>query len=179
MGIVYMLIDKKGKWLFISTMKCATNTIYKCVEGRRIGGFHARPKQRRAPLHWTIKRNPYDRALSIWRSTCLRKGDRYLVKDNIIRCGGNPENFTHFCLHILGKRNDWLFRNQSDWWAGTIIDKYIDINNLKKIEIITGQKLNLTKENTSPEKFVALNSTCIDIINKWAEPDFKYGYTKL
>ena len=97
-------------WLFFSTMKCATNTLYELLP--KVGGvqkwsvdnnpgFHPRPVERMADVHFTVCRNPYDRAVSIWASTCLRGGDRYGTKAQVEKEGGNYgnlEDFVRTCL---------------------------------------------------------------------------------
>ena len=66
------MIILPNKWLFVSTMKCATNTLYKDLKDQVRGTFwdggqefHAIPNKRVAPIHWTVVRNPFDRAVSI------------------------------------------------------------------------------------------------------------------
>jgi len=92
-------------WLFVSTMKCATNSLYAALPEtgatRHGRGFHPRPSKRLRPLQWTVVRNPYDRAVSIWASTCLRHGDRYKAKARIRSVGGDPESFDDFVAACL------------------------------------------------------------------------------
>lgn len=173
-------------WLFVSTMKCATNTMYSVLPGEKIGqGFHPRPQERLEPIHFTICRNPYDRAVSIWAATCFREDDRHQAQARIRDMGGDPENFTDFCRYCLSESfewswNDWLFRNQSEWHLGAVLDRIIPIENLKAVEEIVGELPDLPTENKSKHKpwEEYLNPEVIHRINKWAGDDFQYGYEK-
>ena len=99
-----MIIHPDG-WVFVSTMKCATNTMYKVlpeIGGHRVqGGFHARPRVRIYDTHFSVCRNPYDRAVSIWASTCLRHGDRYNAVNKIKSDGGRHDSFEDFCKSVV------------------------------------------------------------------------------
>lgn len=183
----------KGEWAFISTQKCATNTMYKVLPGVRQGQMHHMPNTRVAPIHWTIVRNPYDRAVSLYGSTALRSnGDRYNVRQE---CGGGVPEFETFierCLlvnknkwkHPRGSTHAYLFRNQHDWIKSGIIDNVVHLENLYvEIEELIGLKISQkVKDNASPRKewMSYMTPKAIKLLNKWAEPDFEhYGYQML
>jgi Sulfotransferase family. len=150
-------------WLFISTMKCATNSLYAALPGARYGrGFHSRPAkgERIRPLQWTVVRNPYDRAVSIWASTCLREGDRYRAKARIRSVGGEPESFDDFVAACLanGYRwaggHGWLFRNQADWLDGVVIDRVARFSDLDAdVAAIIGEVISIPAKNESEHGF--------------------------
>jgi len=195
-----MIIHPDGKgghdWLFISTMKCATNSMYKLlpdIGGHRLwntsGNFHARPTGRLAAVHFTIVRNPYDRAVSIWASTCLRDNDRYGAVAKIKSEGGNPGSFEDFCAACLAPppmswaQNSWLFENQSEWIRSFMVDELVHLENLKEeLEEIVGPVPKLPVENPSSHRPFAeyLTIGSVDIINDWAADDFQLGdYDKM
>jgi len=180
----------EGKWCFVSTQKCATNTMYKILPGTRRHSFHHMPTSRVAPLHWSIVRNPYDRAVSLYGSTALREGDRYNVKKE---CGSEHPDFITFvdrCLitpqnkwvHQRKQTHKYLFRNQSDWIDSGIIDQVVHLENLHQdILNLIGLDLELPRENSSTrqgwEKY--MTPEVIEMLNNWAGDDFRYGYEKL
>lgn len=150
-------------WLFVSTMKCATNSLYAALPGVRYGrGFHPRPAkgERIRPLQWTVVRNPYDRAVSIWASTCLRDGDRYRAKARIRSVGRDPESFDDFvtaCLangHRWAGGHAWLFRNQADWLDGLVIDRVARFSDLESdVAAIIGEAISIPVKNESKHGF--------------------------
>jgi len=178
-------------WLFISTIKCATNTLYRAlpaVGGKRAGaGFHGRPDGRERPVQWTVVRNPYDRAVSIWASTCLRDGDRYKAKARVRETGGDPESFADFARACLpgdqrwagGHR--WLFRNQTSWHGGLVLDVFARFEHLAEdVEAIVGEPVNLPRENTSQRGpwIDYYDDETLDVVTAWAGDDvfLEYGY---
>jgi len=202
-----------GKWLYISTMKCATNTLYKAlpeqvpgVEWAGGNNFHAIPglsshpipvggtrgkanlgkQMRLAPVHWTVVRNPYDRAVSIWASTCVRKSSRkdYPIFKHIQSVGGNPLDFDDFVDHILVAQpdlpNPYLYRNQSDWISRFICDLHLPIETLKaELDRRLGISLELPMENKSEhstwEQYYTAETK--QKVCAWAGKDFaNYGY---
>lgn len=189
------MILRKGRWLFISTMKNATNTLYDLLARPEVGGvwagnagFHSIPARRHAPLHWTCCRNPYDRAVSIWASTCMRDENRkrYDAYQAIKKAGGVPECFDDFAKYVLDAqpvlRNPWLWRNQSDWQDQFICDKVIHVEHLKA-EILEHLDFVLPVgpcRNPSPHyswQTYYFNNMTKTLVQKWAGADFeRFGY---
>ena len=180
-------------WLFVSTMKCATNTLYKdlkTIPGTQwVGGnmFHGIPTQRMAPIHWTVVRNPYARAVSIWASTCARRKEareKYDAYTYIKNKGRNPLRFADFVDLVLLEqpplRVPWLYKNQSDWISRFICDEFLHLENLQAdLETKLGITLELSMENTSPhdkwEKYYTPQLK--EKVRQWADLDFLgFGY---
>lgn len=162
--------------------------MYEILDGRSwltlSSDYHARPNHYMAELQFTICRNPYDRAVSIWASTC--KDKKYGVKDWIEKNNGDPakfKDFVRYCLdgsiHWTGV--EWLFRNQTDWYKDTFIDLSIQMENLEEeLEPIIGQ-IDLPIKNTSDHKSWEeyMTPKIVERLNKWAGDDFKLGYEEL
>jgi len=99
-----MRIQNNLGFVYISTPKACTHTIYKILEehfaeGLQKGGFHSRriPRRARNYFRWTCVRNPYSRAVSIWWSACrCHSPDRY----GCISGCGSQKDFKLFA--------DWL-----------------------------------------------------------------------
>lgn len=172
----------ENEWLFISVRKCATNTLYDALPGKRTDRlFHTVPgMSRKAPIHWTVVRNPYDRAVSIWAST--KTSDRYGV---ITRCNNDTsfENFIDSCLLKPMRKEKFLFKNQSDWLKDSIVDKIAKFENLNEdVNSITGLNLNLPRLNVSKrdDYMQYMTPAIIEKLNIWSGEDFQnYNYNKL
>ncbi|MBN2164496.1 MAG: hypothetical protein JXR25_04965 [Pontiellaceae bacterium] len=178
----------KDKWLFVSTRKCATNGMYDSLPGERIGpGFHPRPNGRMAPVHWTIVRNPYDRAVSIWASIWQRSGDRYGIKAALKKEDASFEEFAKLCLTgnldwAPPELNPWLLTNQADWIDGMIIDRVVHFENLREeiSEIVGAIDLKTSNASKHAPWQDYMTPETIRIINEWAAADFEqFGYEKL
>ena len=89
-----MMISDRHKFVFISTPKCATHTMYEFLQRygaqRREGAFHHVhvPKRYADYCLWTVVRNPYARAVSIWwyllhTDTPMGQGRRLLWQNMI------------------------------------------------------------------------------------------------
>lgn len=69
-----MVISNKRKYLFISTPKTGTHSMYKLLttelDGERYGKYHERevPNKCKDYFKFTTCRNPYDRLVSAWNS---------------------------------------------------------------------------------------------------------------
>ena len=176
----------KNHWLFVSTRKCATNAMYDCLPGERVGkGFHPRPQARLAPLHWTIVRNPYDRAVSIWASTCRREGDKYGIKALLKTDHPGFADFARRCLAgnlDWAPRDPWLFKNQSEWIEEMLIDRIVHFETLsEELPGIVGPvDLRISNASNHAAWQEYMTPETIGIINKWAAADFeRFGYEQI
>lgn len=178
-------------WVFVSAMKCATHSMYMLLES--LGGEPYRPRNtmhpvaavRFGPVHFTVTRNPYDRAVSIWAST--KGAAKYRASAWISGQGGDPENFEDFCCYCLDgdphwARVPWLYRNQTDHHQRGIIDTTVQLERLAQdLPEIVGPIGDIPTENRSLRSHWKeyMTPTAIDLINRWAAPDFAFGYERL
>ncbi len=191
------MILLKDKWLFVSTMKCATNTLYDALQkqfegtewfAERQSVFHGIPEKRIAPIHWTVCRDPYDRAVSIWHSTCVRESnqDRYDAHGYIKSLGGDPLNFEDFVEFILSRKprlnNPYLWLNQSEWHDLFICDLFLHIEDLEsELREHLDLDLDLPHLNVSEGRGkwheYYKNEDTMSKVALWAGDDFeRYGY---
>lgn len=152
--------------------------MYAALPGKRTGAYHATTDTRMAPVHWTIVRSPYERAASIWASTCQRRGDSYKAK----QLCGKDLSFENFVRVVLDKNahKHRIFQCQHVHLQNALIDEYARIETLEEdVNRITGLKLNLPVKNKSESSLAEYTPETIEIINRWAHPDFiEYGYEK-
>ena len=167
----------KNEWLYVSTRRCGTNTLYALLPGKRSAQYHIVPKERLAPIHWTVVRNPYDRAVSMWKHALN-------AHQNTLRqiCKKSQPSFELFIEKAL--LSDIVdFWCQTRWLNTGIVDKTIHIENLVEgvLELTRLRINNNFRANKSErDKWETyMNPTIISLINEWADEDFKYGYTKL
>lgn len=119
-----MRINKHFRFVFISTPKACTHTIYQILDKHYSGGlidngFHNNqiPSLYQAYFRWTICRNPYSRMVSVWWSACrLAQLDQYGFREG---CGAKDDfgQFIRWMVKVpeLQRRRQPLIMNQSDW----------------------------------------------------------------
>ena len=170
-------------YIFVSTPKCATNTMYSVLPkhffGKRYGGFHCnRPPRRATWKHtWTIVRNPFDRAVSIWGSTCCNPRYAYW------RLAGGKD-FGTFAAWLAKhpKMDNPVTRPMHDWLSGIRLDSVIHIEHLE--DELKGlpfwREVPLPKLNTHPHSEWPVyykDAKIIADIRTWAGKDFDmFGY---
>jgi len=119
-----MRISMVHRFVYISTPKVCTHTIYRVLDEHYDKGlireaFHSN----QIPPHlwdffvWSVCRNPYTRALSLWWSACrLHPPDQYGFRKG---CGA-ADDFTRFIVWLshtkLSERHE-LMKNQTEWLA--------------------------------------------------------------
>ncbi len=178
-----MLRHKGGDWFYIYTMKCASTSLMKHL--KTVGGkrFDSEPEGRVANIHFAVIRNPYARAVSLWR---YETGGPF-SKKNCEKYSRDYYDFDTFCEYGLHGEYDTkdprMIWNQADWLSQFTVDKYVHLEDLnKELSRIVGPISRVPRENQTSGKpwkeLLTLRS--IDAINLWAEKDFVLGgYEKL
>jgi len=202
-----MRINKKQRFVYVSTPKAGTHTIYRILnehfsDGLLEAGFH----NNRIVDHydkyfrWTVVRNPFTRASSIWYSACrLAHLDQYKFR----ALSGAQNDFPKFTEWMLSvseneRQKQPLLQNQTEWLNPAQPLHIVHLERLEK-ELIQlpfwKDGIEISKLNTTAEKIVAqaevegeqierlsllelyADQKTIDNIIKWAEPDFdNFGY---
>ncbi len=131
-----MIISQRHRFAFISTMKCATNSLTHALltryDGRMPGGLHER-RMDWVPPGWftfSVCRNPYTRAVSLWWSTCMRHDlDRYGFR----KACADPDRLEGFMQWVLGLASlpHDLLLTQSEWHRHTRIDRFLRVEHLE------------------------------------------------
>jgi len=181
------------KYVFISTPKCGTHTMYWLLKNhyggkQKKGAYHQKnvPKIHQKKFLFTVTRNPYSRAVSAWTSL-LKPGaeDRYR-KSWSRYCPAS--DFTSF-MELLANRRPhtaagaiatipqyaWIGRNkcraikienlQEEFNELPFVDKFIEIPHLLK--------------RTDESWKEVITDKSLQFIHKWAGKDFKrFGYQK-
>ncbi len=204
-----MRIQNKDKFVFISTPKACTHTIYNILEehyseGLSKAGFHnnkVRP-QHKDYYRWTVVRNPFERAVSIWWSGCrLAHLDQYKFRKE----SGTQYDFTKFIIWLadVPKEKRWfepLMMNQSEWLDPAEPIQALHLENLEKeLPQLSFWKegIDIPQLNTTTEKIEVQSEAegqtivrpsmselykdeeAFEAVLKWAGPDFdRFGYLK-
>jgi len=202
--IFLMIISTDHRIVFMAIPKTGTRSIYACMK-EYFGGIVTSDHARSVPLGYkhfylfTVVRNPYHRAVSIWWSTCKRNNDKrhfiskYLKEDN---------TFLNFCRRIGDidqGENLVVTHRQAEWLRSNYFDKILRFENLNKewldmpfnTKQIPLDNINSTtavrKGSLGPGNPVArgpydqyLCNESIDLINKYYSQDFILaGYKKI
>ena len=145
---------------------------------------------------FTISRNPYERCLSLWWSTCMQPHDKYGLKQH----GETPAKLVKYlCSQSVGTTGHVidLLQTQSEIFYDRCksLPKEIDIDSIIKIKYsnqmsseIRSQipalrdmpdlpRLNEKKNGRPPSDY---SSDYINAVNEWCPNDFKlFGYPML
>ena len=130
-----MIISHSHRFAFISTMKCATNSLTQALirdfDGVMPGGLHERRMELVPAGYFTFSvcRNPYTRAISLWWSTCMRNAlDRYGFR----QACADPDTLGGFMQWVNGLRTvpHELLLTQSQWHRDTRVDRFLKIEDL-------------------------------------------------
>jgi hypothetical protein len=203
-----MKINKYLKFVFISTPKVCTHTIYKILkdyysEGLLDAGFHVNkiPGPYKDYFRWTVIRNPYSRAVSLWWTACrLAHLDQYQFRS---KCG-YKDNFTQFITWLADtsleeREKEPLMMNQSEWLYPVEPICPVHVEDLEQelkrfpfwLDDIEIPQLNTTKEKIQdrekeeghsiirpPWQDFYKDEIARDAVLKWAGNDFKrFGYS--
>ena len=203
-----MRINTKYKFIYVSTPKVCTHSIYSVLkehysDGMIENGFH----ETRIPpgysnyFRWTICRNPYTRAVSLWWSACrLHPPDIYGFQKGC----GVANDFTRFVVWLSQTRTEErekepLMMNQTEWLEPVEPIAPIHVENLQE-EIsklyfwdpgIVIPELNTTTQKIETEskregqpierppwRELYRDRSAREAVLKWAGEDFvRFGYS--
>jgi hypothetical protein len=129
-----MIISHKHRVVFIAVPKTGTRTIQsnltKNYAGQLYGGEHNTvvPASSKSYFTFLVKRNPYDRFISMWWATCQREGNKYVPFKSIGK--DNPLALAKW-MQKTNKKSKLLTR-QSEYHKENRIDAILDFESLEE-----------------------------------------------
>jgi len=198
-----MRVNCKHRFVFVSTRKACTHTIYQILDehfskGLVQLGFHRNliPRKYLGFFRWTMVRNPYSRAVSIWWSGCrCHPEDRYGIRKGC----GSGDDFKKFALWLPTTSEEQriyepLLMNQTEWLKPLEPITTIKVEHMEKelpLLPFWNPKIKIPKLNTTKSKIEdqstkegshisrpSWQEMCSDeeiqkAIQQWAGSDFK------
>jgi len=203
-----MRINKLHRFVFVSVPKVCTHSIYHILSHHYQKGLIAKwfhhnvvPLRYSRYFRWTVCRNPFTRAASLWWSACrLARLDQYRFRE---RCGA-ADDFTRFVAWLAGttaeeRKVEPLMMSQTQWLQPAqplrILHLETLANDLEQLPFwkqgIQISQLNTTSEKIAEEErhegrliprpsIASLYSddTARRAVIDWARPDFdRFGYS--
>ena len=138
-----MIVSEALGYVFVSVPKCGSQTLFKVLvesfKGKRVGGMHhnAVPDSALDFYCFTVIRNPYDRAVSIWWSTTQRPERRNDDRYGLRKASSDPDNFETWALEVMaGVRpaphvGRVLLRSQQEQLRGVRLDRLLKLEDLE------------------------------------------------
>jgi len=137
-----MIVSEKYKYVFMSTPKTGTHSMYRLLidrfDGHQLdGAYHRRdiPDEYREYFIFTTVRNPYDRTVSIWHALTERENYRDIYVPII-----GSDKFSDFVDWLVNTNEDnrprgkggILIPTQSNYLKSVYIDKFLQIENIEE-----------------------------------------------
>ena len=189
-----MIVSDRYQFVFVSTPKCCTNTMYEVLpkhfKGARIlPGFHrtAVPPRYRQYFTWTIIRNPYARAVSIWYSTTVRATGGSAQRYGYEAIGST--SFERFLEWLLTRPGELAQRSldvpQAVWLVPCRIDRHLRLESLAdELRSLPFWRSDIDVPIRNPSDGCKpwpeyITRRARDLILEWANIDFEaFGYPR-
>ena len=189
-----MIVSTARRFCFVSTPKCGTNSLYAVLEERFGGvrqrpGFHRNivPAAARNFFRWTVVRNPFARAVSIWWSTVKNPANRRVALAELRKAKGGDGFEAFLEWMIAGPAENLATRclrqNMTDWLRPA--EPFQAVLHLERIEkeildLPFWKPVPLPHRNRSdgrPPWRTFITEKARDLVLAWAGPDFeRFGY---
>jgi len=188
-----MMISDKHRFAYTGITKTATQSMYDVLARHYMGyrpagyGHHdlCVPAHAQEYFRFAVVRNPYDRAVSMWWSTCKRDGDKYGFR---AACP-DPDNFGAFMRWVVETRPDSeLTRTQADHLRAVPVNKTLRFESLaddfKTLPFYNGDPAEWPRINTTVESrghwSRYMNAESVEMVNRWCPCDFdRFGYKRI
>jgi len=194
-----VIIGRDLRYVFMSTPKAATNSLYAWLT-EHYGGVH----DKHQPFHgtqvpddcldffkWSIVRNPYSRAVSIWWGLTQDPQREQRWVDMV---GSEPLDFVAFWQWVLThhhSRDGAVCWSQVEWQAGFNVRPHV-ILELEQLEIDLSclsfvvkcgmkpvPRLNETRSKREPWR-AYYTPEALPLVNRWGKVDAEaYGYAQV
>jgi len=192
-----MFVCREQKILFLAIPKTGTRSIYDFLSRYFLGSKYKEhcyeiPLEFAEFFTFCVVRNPYDRAVSQWWSTCMRAGDQYQYLDKIRKMGltNSLSSFLKVIevhgwgmergpLRVALPQNVYARNNPNRILRFETLES--DFRTLPFVEEgMTLGMLNTTKERRIHNWESIIDSESIALVNKLYGEDFEAGgYEKL
>lgn len=188
-----MIVSKKLRFVFVTTPKCATHTMLAALTGPPFhaalapGGTHNNrvPSRWADYFIWSIVRNPYARAVSLWSFTIKRDGS-----DGAWNGAGTamtPIDNLYLFLHWIMNRNGLpkAGQSQSRWLRPVRLDALLRLESLSsdvhKLPFWPGDfALPWEERGNYGDWRSYMTPEIIALVHEWADEDFEiYEYERL
>jgi len=183
-----VIVSETHRFVFVSTPKCGTNTMYTLLPQLYKHNlqvpplYHGRfvPDEYKGFFVFSIVRNPYARAVSLWYSTTANPDNRCYCRKVL-----GTTDFTVFLRHLLTRPRELVRRsldhNQSDWLAPVRLDTVLRLetlaDGLRRLPFWPADwDGNLPRLNASggcPPWRSLMTPERIELIHRWAGHDFR------
>ncbi|MEP0072762.1 MAG: sulfotransferase family 2 domain-containing protein [Marinomonas sp.] len=192
-----MIVSKKHKFVFISTPKTGTHTMYKILPEEYEGELQPGPyHQKNIPENYanyfvfTTVRNPFERMVSIWHALIERENYRPTFLPLV-----GSESFLEFVKWITslapkerpkGKGGVLLYP-QSEWLKDVELDKFLKIENIDSEFPSVPFYVKPSEQKKIPKVLARKHKTWSDVqcketrklIVDWAKEDFvNFNYSE-
>lgn len=202
-----MIVSDQHQFVFVAIPKTGTRSVYQICESKYSftkikEHLHIVPKQFSNYKKFTTVRNPYDRFLSMWWSTCIRPDSRGAAGD--VKKTVNGSKDLHDLLKYLCIKNDddfgpgKLFTRQCDYLDCTSFDYILHTENLQE-EFLALPFINMDLNNSlgnlnstrskwkknetvrASDPWEYIDDEALALINEYYERDFELlpEYTKI
>lgn len=195
-----MIYSNKHKFIFTAIPKTGTRSIYQILKGNYSAELYKEhynliPKEYKNYYSFTIVRNPYDRFISMWWSTCKRQPDKNRkasAGSNFIELAGsnkavdllrymNNNKYTDRGSELFSKQADYLKNNRfdkilysetlnSDFKTLPFLENTIELPIINTTTSIWGNNIIARKSN--PFEYID-SQEILDLINNYYKEDFE------
>ena len=199
-----MIIMHRHQMVFIGTPKAACNAMYAWLERNLEGlreSFHRRDVPDEAKDYWrfTVVRNPYSRAVSMWWSLTGQGGAKEYPATESLRREEGDTSLPAFLRWVLRRWPEYVCERLPDGWLGpqTLwlrpaepLNAFLHLECLEKDlemaikmlgrhgDVPPVERLNETRTQYGPwEKH--MTPEVVELIDAWAGEDFeRFGYER-
>lgn len=207
-----MIVMDRHRMVFVGTPKAACNSMYAWLE-RHLDGrrepFHQRDVPAEAGGYWrfTVVRNPYPRAVSMWWSMMGQGEAKEHPATRFVRREGGDTSLPSFLRWVLRRAEDgYACENLPGGWIGPQafwlepaepLDAFLRLESLEKdlavmlrdlrrFGDLVGQgnrlppvgRLNENRTEYGPWRRLMTNEV-VELIDAWAQDDFdRFGYAR-
>jgi len=204
-----MIIMNRHRMVFVGTPKAACNAMYVWLE-RNLGGlresFHRRdvPEEAQDYWRWTVVRNPYSRAVSMWWTVTGQGGAKEYPATESLRREEGDTSLPAFLRWVLRRaEGGYVAEGLPDGWLGPQafwlqpaepLDVFLRLERLEMEMAMVFMRFGTWQNSPTIPPIERLNETqmqygpwenhmtgeVVELVDAWAAEDFeRFGYARL